>query len=233
MKGEAMRSPLREILDDSARPDPTGPPQPLTDEERAALTVCEAAVTENIGAWVNVTNALAEIHARRLYRRPTPPSPTTSATGGGFPIAGPPARPRRRVAMSPVGDKIRNERQAREVAALLDDPAQLVTVVERAEELRAGKPLTAAALRQARAELLAAPEDRETLRNVWTLEQLTAEVFEEGVRQRQRLAGRMLDVPPEPWPLGLGRWAKHHRLSTTDAAAWTRRNLNGWYGTPT
>lgn len=174
---------------------------PLTDEERARLAVCEAAVSENIGAWVNVTNALAEIHDRRLYRETHPTFGAylreqwgvSRAQGYRLTLA-------TRVVASPIGDRIKNEAQAREVASLLDDPEHLMAVVDRAEELRAGKPLTAAALRQARAELLAPPEEQETLRAAWTMAELTDEVLAEGERQRQVSARVWLALPPETWP---------------------------------
>lgn|SRR5918994_2408165 len=86
---------------------------PLSRREREALLVCEATIDEHLGAWVNVTNAIAEIANRRLYRETHPTFEAylrdrwglSRSQGHRLVLAA-------RVAMSPVGDTIRNERQA-------------------------------------------------------------------------------------------------------------------------
>jgi hypothetical protein len=184
----------------------------LSEEEAAALAACEATVEENLGAWVNVTNALLEIHQRRLYRGThTSFESYVDERFGVSRAHGHRLVLNARVRLSPVGDRLTSERQAREIASLLDDPEMLVRVVDRAAELRGDKPLTGASLRQAKAELLASTdEDRVALRQAWTLAELTDELVIEGEMRRQEHAKRFLEVPPQAWPIIYRRWAKHH-----------------------
>ncbi len=175
---------------------------PLSARERAALKVAEAAIEEHIGAWVNVTNALLEISGKRLYRE-------THATFEGY------MRERwglsrsqghrlvlhAGILASSVGDRIRNEAQSREVAAYLDDTEMLERIVDRAEELQAGRPLTAKALRQARLELTVTPEQAKDARAVYRIAEFTAESEREWQEDAMRYVGHFISkLPPERWP---------------------------------
>jgi hypothetical protein len=175
---------------------------PLSARERAALKVAEAAIEEHIGAWTNVSNAMLEISGKRLYRE-------THATFEDY------MRQRwglsrsqghrlvlhAEVLASPVGERIRNEAQSREVAAYLDDPDMLERIVDRAEELQAGRPLTAKALRQARLELTVTPEQAQQTRIVYRVAEFTAAMEREWQEDAMRYVGHFVGkLPPERWP---------------------------------
>lgn len=185
-------------------PDHVGP---LTRNESAALAVCEAVIEENLGAWVNVTNAFLEIAEHGLYRETHSTFEAYCADKWGISrsqghrlvLLG-------RVGMSPVGDKIRNERQAREVASLLDNPELLLAVVAKAEEIRAGKPLTAAALRQARAELTLPPDQAAEARRVYELAEWTQEAVYEWEKRAVKAAERQVAaLPASEWGWGFAQ----------------------------
>ena len=97
---------------------------PLSKRESAALAACEAVIEENLGVWVNVTNALLEIAENGLYRDSHPTFEAYCADRWGISrsqghrlvLLG-------RVAMSPVGDRVRNERQAREISCCSTSPS--------------------------------------------------------------------------------------------------------------
>ena len=177
---------------------------PLSRREREALLVCEATIDEHLGAWVNVTNAIAEIANRRLYRETHPTFEAylrdrwglSRSQGHRLVLAA-------RVAMSPVGDTIRNERQAREIAGLLDDPELLSRLVERATEIRGDRPLTAAALHQARAELTLPPAQQATAREVYRAAEWAADAVAEWQEGAAHYAARHVELlPPELWGWG-------------------------------
>jgi hypothetical protein len=186
---------------------------PLTAEEHDALAVCEAAIEEHIGAWVNVTNALLEIHSHRLYRETHPTFESylknrwgvTRSYGHRLVLMG-------RVRMSPIGDKIRNEAQARQVAGLLDNPDLLTAVVRRAEELQSGRPLTAKALRQARTELLVPEDQRDDARAIYRQAEAAEAAAQEVDDYCQWLAGKLLAIPPQVWGEVFDRWAAEHEM---------------------
>jgi hypothetical protein len=153
---------------------------------------------------VNVTNAMAEIATRRLYRETHPTFAAflrerwgiSRTHGHRLALAG-------RVAQSPVGDRIANERQAREVAGLLGDPELLSLVVERAAEIRGDRPLTASALRQARAELTLPPTEHAAAREVYRAAEWAADAVARWQEWAARLAAGYVELlPPELWGWG-------------------------------
>jgi hypothetical protein len=181
---------------------------PLDDVERATLKACEATIEDHIGAWVNVTNAMLEVAERRLYREThstfeaylTDRWGISRQQGHRLVLHG-------RVLRSPVGDRVRNERQARELAGLLDKPELLVAVVDRAEELQGDKRLTASALRQARIELLLPPEEAAKARQVYEVTEWTRERADEWTEHLDRNIRRLVDnLPPSEWAWGFGTW---------------------------
>jgi hypothetical protein len=128
--------------------------EPLAPTEQAELAECEAVVREGLRTFVEVGQALMRIRDGRLYR-------ATHATFDGYVrdqfgvgqayahrLIGAAA-----VALSPIGDKITNEAQARELVPLLDDPERMEQVVKHAE--RGWGNLTAKALRSARDDVAA------------------------------------------------------------------------------
>lgn len=170
--------------------------QPLTPDERSTLAACEAIVDEGLPVFVNVANALMEIHQRRLYRETH--GTFEKYVADRFAVSHSQAYRliiTARVRTSRIGDRIANVAQAQEVASLLDDPDTLQAVVERATELRGGRALTAAALRQARAELLA-PEEAPTLRAVYEAAELSEVVWRASLT---RLLDGLTRVPSNLW----------------------------------
>jgi hypothetical protein len=120
----------------------------LSGQEADQLTVCEAVVDEGLRTFVEVGTALATIREKRLHRQTH--LDFASYLSDRFGIGksqGYRMIDAAAVAMSPIGDKITNEAQARELAPLLDDPDRLRDVVAKAEG--SGK-ITAASLRAAR-----------------------------------------------------------------------------------
>jgi hypothetical protein len=170
----------------------------LTADERAALEACEAIVSEGIGVWMNVSNALAEISARRLYRETHTTFESyirerfgvSRSQGHRLVLAG-------RVAASSVGEQIKHESQAREIARLLDQPELLASVVARAHEL--SKTLTARALRQARLELTVGPEEAKVARRVWNAAEYSRERHEEWLTRAETVANLYCNLPVSFW----------------------------------
>ncbi len=153
---------------------------PLSARERAVLRAAEAAIAEHLGAWVNVTNALLEIRQRRLYRETHDSFREYVRERWGLSEAhGHRLVLHAGVLDSPVGERIANERQAREIAAYLDDPELLERIVQRADEIQNGKSLTAKALRQARLELTVTPSQAKDARAVYRVAEYTAELERE------------------------------------------------------
>jgi hypothetical protein len=116
-----------------------------------------------------------------------------------------------------MGDRIRNERQAREIASLLDDPEMLTSVSQRAEGLTAGGPLTAKVLRQARTEQLLPAEHRERAQELYHQAQVEQAAWEEIDRYCQFIARSMLKYPPQLWSELLDGWAENNGLDQLDA----------------
>ncbi len=132
----------------TADPDIADNGSPLTLAEVDARAVCEAIVDEGLRTFVEVGSALATIRDRKLYRATHGDFAGYAADRFGLSksyahrMIGAAA-----VALSPMGDTISNERQARALVPLLGDPDAMREVVERAQS--AGK-ITAASLRAAR-----------------------------------------------------------------------------------
>lgn len=195
------------------------PAGPLTPDERAVLKACEATIAENLGAWVNTTNAMIEIVERRLYRETHPTFESYLADTWGVSRAhGHRLILHARVQRSPVGERIRNESQARELASLLDDTELLVKVVDRAEEIRNGKPLTAAALRQARLELALPPEEAAKTRAIFELAEWTEESGREWQERSLRFVNRLVEgLPADRWPEAYAALQRPRQLTTQKA----------------
>ncbi len=123
-------------------------PSTLTTAEADQLAVCEAMVDEGLRTFMEVGKTLATINNVRLYRDTH--STFESYADERFGISRSYAHRMigaARVMMSPIGDKITNEAQARELVPLLDGPDRLREVVDWAE---AGGKITAKRLRAAR-----------------------------------------------------------------------------------
>lgn len=173
----------------------------LDETERATLTACEVTIEDNIGAWVSVTNAMLAIAEGRLYRETHTTFEAYLKERWGISRAqGNRVVLHARVLRSPVGDRIRNERQARELTGLLDHPELLVKVVQRAEEIRGDKRLTAAALRQARVELTLPPDQAAKAREVYEAVEWTEELADEWAEDRlESIRTFNANVPPSEW----------------------------------
>jgi hypothetical protein len=120
----------------------------LSRQEADQLTVCEAVVDEGLRTFVEVGTALATIRDGKLYRQTH--NDFASYLSDRFGIGrsqGYRLIDAAAVALSPIGDTITNEAQARELVTLLDDPDRMRDVVAKAE---ASGKITAASLRTAR-----------------------------------------------------------------------------------
>lgn len=116
--------------------------------EANRLAVCEAIIDEGLRTFVEVGTALATIRDERLYRAThTDFASYAQARFGLGKAYAHRVIGAAKVKLSPIGDTISNEAQARELVPLLDDPERMREIVERAQ---ASGKITAASLRAAR-----------------------------------------------------------------------------------
>jgi hypothetical protein len=132
---------------------------PLSQSEADELDRCEVVIRRGLKTFVEVGEALLTIRDRRLYR-------TTHGTFEEYCRSTWQLSDRHAnrlvqaaevsEALGPIGPKIENEAQARELAPLCDEPEKLRETWKRANEATRGKP-TAAAVREAREQVRPAP----------------------------------------------------------------------------
>lgn len=175
---------------------------PLTADEQKALRVCEDVITKGLASFIEVGNALHKIQSQRLYRFSYNSFEEYLASRWKFRRAHAYrliTASRTAADLPPIGDSAqpKNEAQARALTGLTSE--QKAAAMQRAQELAGEKPVTAANIKAAAAELKAnkpangapaanvteqsEPEDGKTVQGNFTTKPLSFDEILAGLRR--------------------------------------------------